>query len=68
MRFRDVPTSEKGLVLYGTIPIPLKIRDRTIYVYDYELAIMIMKSWMEQGMTKDEVFDFMLEVEESIKY
>ena len=65
MRLRDLPSNDKALVPYGTIPIPIKIRDSVIYVYDYELTIMLMKSWIEQGMTKDEVFDFMLEMEYS---
>ena len=59
----DLDTIPEGsrVVVYGTIPQPLIVRGETIWVYDIELAVMIVKSWSKQGMSREEIEDFLLE-------
>lgn len=51
------------LVVYGTIPIPYQIRDKILYTYDLELTLLMVEGWIKGGMTRDEVYDFLIETE-----
>ena len=57
----DTIKAGSRLVVYGSVPQPILVRGVTVWVYDIELAIMLAKSWAEQGMSRSEIEQLFLE-------
>ena len=54
-------TDESLASSYEPVAQPIIVRGQTVIVYDMELTLMLIKQWLEQGMTRTEIEDLMLE-------